>query len=913
MKIGISLLRSGSLRRTAKKCLEVLRGRRVEAEQRSARTRPIPIEHICGLLHDDGIKVISFDIFDTLLVRPVLHPKDIFYLVDAKVRERLGLDFITMRLRAEEKLGPYANIHEIYEDIRKRFKIDRQTAQTLMDEEIRCETTLLAPRPEVKKLYEEAVSLGKRVIAVSDMYLPGDVLKNILQKNGYELAEIYVSCDYRQRKSTGILYDTVISKEGVQPSEILHIGDNYDSDFANAVGAHITAIHYPSLLDSLFCGESRMQQLLDRSAAASPYWSLLLGYSLNTFFQRKEEKPYPLSDVSDLRHFAALTIAPLLTGYGLFLACDKSIQDTYEQINFASRDGYLPHEVYEIVRRHTGGIPGVYCYAGRRAYYPFLYPSFREYAKCKRHGGDADYTLYDFLKAHFANSTLLGNLECNLTDEEKALLFFEDQTKALGVLDREEKDIETFLEHKRTRIRKYYCDILPAAEQRHIIFDLGYSGSIGRALTVICGKPVDKLFFWEDPENKAADRKCSTVTRTFAGNDDRDLANRILLEELFSPCEGGVVDFDADGKPVLENIAISETMRVDLDVVHQTCREFAAGFCEHFGEYAKYITPKNGEGIFAVSRYLLSETPFCNQQIFRNIRFPDPIYYKQCPSLEKKVEHLLPQTTPFSGTGFDSPHKRLLYRPPLNDSSRIGVHLHLHNMALAAEIMGYLQDFPICFDLYITITDAASAQTAKHLFSRNFIPNVCAVIILPVQNRGRDVAPWILDMRPYQDKYDLFCHVHAKESRYVTFGEDWRTYLFDNIIHCDAVRDILGIFHTSPQLGCLFPPPYGKLRDFMVTRDIPPAGLKGEMNLACMLLRRMGLHAEICRSELFFPMGNMLWYRPHALRQIFTCNMSLEEFPPEPLGMEGSIAHAIERLPAVVATRNGYRVGTFAK
>ena len=914
MKIGITLIRSGSLRLTAQKCLRIFRwsGRRDTSEQRAISTRPVPIAHVHNLLRNNSIKVVSFDIFDTLLTRPVLHPKDIFHLVAARVKKRLNLDFIAMRWKAEERLGFHANIHEIYEDIQQRFRLDRQTAQTLMDEEIRCETILLGPRPEIKKLYDEAVSQGKRIIAVSDMYLPGNILKGILRKNGYEPDAIYVSCDYRQRKSTGSLYNIVISKESVQPSEILHIGDDYTSDFEAAVRARIVAVHYPSALGGLFFGENRIQRILDRSASSSPYWSLLLGYSLNSFFRREDENAHPLSDVRDLRHFAALTIAPLLTGYSLSLMRDKRIQDTYKQINFASRDGYLPREVYEITRHYLRGIPGVYCHAGRRAYYPFLYQSFQEYAESRRHCGDANYTLHDFLKAHFAGSTLLADLERNLTDEEKALPFFEQQEKALVVLGRMKKNIENFLDHKRARIQKYYGSVLSAAEQHHIVFDLGYSGSIGRALTAICGKPVDKLFFWEDPENRIADRECGSTTRLF-GSDDKDAATSILLEELFSPCEGGVVDFDADGTPVLEDIAASDAMKADLDAVHQTCCEFAAGFCERFDDYAKYIAPENGEGIFAVIRYLLGEAPFCNLRIFKNIQFPDPIYYKQCPSLEKKVEHLLPHATPFSGTGFESPHNRIAYRPPLSVPPRVGVHLHLHNMTLASEIVRYLQDFPTFFDLYITITDAASAQTARHLFGRSFIPNADAVMILPVQNRGRDVAPWVLGMRPFQDKYELFCHIHAKESRYVSFGNGWRTYLFDNLIHCDAVRDILDLFQAYPQLGCLFPPPYEKLRSFMVSRDISPAGLKGEMNLASALLRRMGLHTEICRSEIFFPMGNMLWYRPQALRQLFTCNLSLEEFAPEPLGVEGSLAHAIERLPAVMATKNGYRTGTFVR
>ena len=71
-------------------------------------------------------------------------------------------------------------------------------------------------------------------------------------------------------------------------------------------------------------------------------------------------------------------------------------------------------------------------------------------------------------------------------------------------------------------------------------------------------------------------------------------------------------------------------------------------------------------------------------------------------------------------------------------------------------------------------------------------------------------------------------------------------------------------------------------------------------------LRRMELGGEICRSELFFSVGTMLWYRPHALRQLFTCELHIEEFAAEPIGVGGTLAHALERLPALIAVRNGY-------
>lgn len=919
MKTGIDLARSGSLKSTAKKCLKVLTARNQESaapagEPRKSRVSFIPMEHIRNMLHDADIKIVSFDIFDTLLVRPVLHPKDIFYLLAAKMNAAYGVDFIKLRWDAEARLGKEnANIYEIYADVRRRFKLLPQTATALLEEEIRCETTLLTPRPEVKALYEEAVKLGKRVIATSDMYLPGTILDGILKKNGMAMDAIYVSCDQQARKSSGALYDIIISSEKAHPSEILHIGDNYKSDFENAIAKKITAVHYPSIQEEIFgCRDVDAGPLL-KAGEDDPAWRMLLAFSLNSFISQSLAPGASVLDAHNLRHFTALTIAPMLTGYALALAADKDIQAKYKQINFASRDGYLPHAVYGIIQRHLGGLPGRYCHAGRRAYYPFLYASFYDYAKSRRHGGDMGYTLYDFLKAHFTGSALLAHLDEKLTEVEKNTLFFEEKEKSLSVITRFQSDIELFLRDKRARIQKYYNQTLSREEERHLIFDLGYSGSISRALSAVVGKPVDKLYFWEDPENRSADKQCGTSTRVFAESAGRDAASRLVFEELFSPCEGGVVDFDEKGQPVFETLAASEAMETDLAAVHTACRDFAEAFCAQFGEYAKYVTLTHGEPPLDICHLLLNETPFCNQRVFRNILFPDPVYHNETHSLEKKLERFLPQKTVFSGTGFDTPHTARTYKAPLTGSFKLGIHLHLHNILLVDEVVRYLQEFPADFDLYVTITDAAYTQTVARLLNRALIPGAKNVVTLPGQNRGRDVAPWILGMRPYQAGYDLFCHIHAKESSYLDFGEEWRAYLFDNLIHGDAVREIIGIFHADPQMGCLFPPVFGKLHSFMTTRNIPLSGLTNEMDQARRLLRRMGLRDEICRSEIFFPVGNMLWYRPHALRQLFTFDLALEEFAAEPIGVEGTLAHALERLPALIAARNGYQAGTFAR
>ena len=54
------------------------------------------------------------------------------------------------------------------------------------------------------------------------------------------------------------------------------------------------------------------------------------------------------------------------------------------------------------------------------------------------------------------------------------------------------------------------------------------------------------------------------------------------------------------------------------------------------------------------------------------------------------------------------------------------------------------------------------------------------------------------------------------------------------------------------------------------------------------------------------PYGTMFWYRPEALKPLFDLNLTEQDFPEEPLPVDGTIAHAIERLPVYIAWSQGY-------
>ena len=138
----------------------------------------------------------------------------------------------------------------------------------------------------------------------------------------------------------------------------------------------------------------------------------------------------------------------------------------------------------------------------------------------------------------------------------------------------------------------------------------------------------------------------------------------------------------------------------------------------------------------------------------------------------------------FAGTGFDDPALRLapLVQPPRR-TRPVGLHVHLHNIALAPEFLRLLRRFPVPFDLFLTLTDERACAAARRLFAPALLPAVRDVHVLPVENRGRDVAPWFISLRPFQQRYDLFCHVHGKESAHFSFGNRWRRYLLHHLLH----------------------------------------------------------------------------------------------------------------------------------
>ena len=191
-----------------------------------------------------SVQIISFDVFDTLVLRSVDEPSDVFDIVAGKSNLT---DFKAQRIKAEQKARNKAGSSEIrLADIYSELNDVYKESDELMRMEIESELEVCRADEKMKAFYERVKDMGKRIVITSDMYLPSETIASILYKCGYEGYEkLFVSSEYGVMKRDGRLYEVVKKEcEVGDGSCILHIGDHPLADDIKAKKAGLRSFLY---------------------------------------------------------------------------------------------------------------------------------------------------------------------------------------------------------------------------------------------------------------------------------------------------------------------------------------------------------------------------------------------------------------------------------------------------------------------------------------------------------------------------------------------------------------------------------------------------------------------------------------------------------------------------------------------
>lgn len=238
---------------------------------------------------------------------------------------------------------------------------------------------------------------------------------------------------------------------------------------------------------------------------------------------------------------------------------------------------------------------------------------------------------------------------------------------------------------------------------------------------------------------------------------------------------------------------------------------------------------------------------------------------------------------------------------------RIAVIAHLFYSEMFEYCSNFIFNCPENFDVYITTdTEEKKKEIEKIFYPR--IKNRLTIIV--VKSRGRDLSALLVGCKNIPEKYDYICFIHDKKSiqkELVTVGLAFRDLLWENMLYNkNYISHIINLFEENHQIGLLVPPNVSHGSYFSSSVNYWTICY----DKARETLGRIGVDVDLDPNKPPIAVGTVFWARSEALLPLLKENWSYEDFPAEPLPLDGSISHALERLFPYIAQSQGYITGT---
>lgn len=533
--------------------------------------------------------IISFDIFDTLLIRPWFMPDNLFAFLEEVVAQRFGItDFLRWRKEAEQlarhSLGTAdVNITQIYQIFGELTGIGTQ-AKAILQLELETELATLSPRADICVAAQTLAVQNKRLVLVSDMYLDSTFLQKVLAKHKLDFfSALYVSNEIGARKDTGAMWQRLPEQEKIPKERWLHVGDNEHSDIQRPLDmGYLHPVHAMRAADQFLLFN---EEASDRIAPHSWQEGLILGLLANRLFLpgqaatpiKIDSADYSV-EISSLRDFGYLTIGPALTVFMAWLL-DRAGKDQIELLLYASREGYLLQQAHEqITKRLKTKLPqGVYFLCSRAA--------------AGLASADSGTSLEILLDAHFQGSFAellqyrycikdLAPFTARLGDEamHRPGSLPEDRARFTAQLERCFDLLSTQAKTARARYQRYAEKII--AGQRAALVDIGYGATIQKTLASFIDDIIGGYYFVTTDRVNGIEKLNQFASGCFGDrinpfHSDIPLYQYALLfEAVLTAPDGQLLGFDAADKPCFKTPGLGQKHFAQIAEIHAGALEF---------------------------------------------------------------------------------------------------------------------------------------------------------------------------------------------------------------------------------------------------------------------------------------------------------------------------------------------------
>lgn len=232
---------------------------------------------------------------------------------------------------------------------------------------------------------------------------------------------------------------------------------------------------------------------------------------------------------------------------------------------------------------------------------------------------------------------------------------------------------------------------------------------------------------------------------------------------------------------------------------------------------------------------------------------------------------------------------------------------HLFYEDLLASSFSYLDHLPPEVDLVVTTAPRLVARVERLLAARGRRN----LAVLPAGVRGRDAGALLVAAHPYLLQYDVLGFVHDKKTTGGTgdaaVGETFRELIWENLLGDEEViLRALAMFARTPDLGILTPPMPIE-NEYFLKLGRPWSHSRQAVQEVLQLL---DVPYVLQECDVPRAVGNAFWCRTRALEKLFSYPFHYEDFPPEPLPLDGSLNHGIEHALSFIAQAAGYETRT---
>lgn len=494
--------------------------------------------------------VISFDIFDTLIMRKTLSVDDLWIIVQEKLsKKNINIPFVKMRRNAEnianQKISA-PSIEYIYKILKEQNNLADDMINVIKKLEIQTDMDNIIPRYEMNKILQYAKEKEKTIVFTSDMYYSMKQIISILKKNGINVPrDIFISCEMGGSKVDGVLFKKL--KLRFAEKNILHIGDNYEYDFKNAKKYGIDSYWIMGHCD-LFSFSS-ISSLLDYHDWNS---RKILGYISSKLFNN----PFCICETKgklEINTYEKLAIL-FLTITLMFMKYIEQQSENYNIILFPSRDGFFLYKAFRKINKLKSC--SIYFYTSRSGISSATAKNENEIKLlCDKLWIEKRQNIKRFVENQFQIDV---DESFDLTVEEALEKY--DKDKILNKILQYKEEILDKCLNNHNNYMKYIKEIGILDDEKIAVIDIVTHGTLIKGISDLIQQEIDLIAlgtsnipnrYIDDIKRVKSIYGNINVTKDYMQISLSDLSElHLLIEILYSSWDGQFLRFDENGKPL---------------------------------------------------------------------------------------------------------------------------------------------------------------------------------------------------------------------------------------------------------------------------------------------------------------------------------------------------------------------------